>query len=446
MFTSLFFLALIPIIPIGFKIIKKKELNLFDISVVFSALYFCAIPLNDFFFNHFRPQYIGRMNTAYAICIFIWLQYFVSLIYSKKGKSALIITQKLKQIQTITVKDTFQWFALVYIGYMFYKTTDYSSLSKYNLEGNINFFYGANTNIILKMVLVTFREFLPAIFLILWTNNPKRKFYRILRKINLALIIATILLGNKGFMIYNCVFLFLYLYSTQRDKITKKKITMYLSAVVILFSIIFPLSQSFRYYKQETVSGYGRHDFTTTAKGFVTEGIDDDLKDRVDAYQKGRSLNLYDAVDFGASVTSFKGNGLMTAMILKYIIPQRIDNDGNIMAELMLGGGDVGESILAWYVLDWGFLIGPFVAVIHMILIFLLYYYLGIYFNRWIKSSVYPLVIYTIILRTVIGVEHNPVTDIKMIYSTYYLIIIFVGVVLYTFTKKTKISKSTYKQ
>lgn len=379
------------------------------------------------------------MNTAYAICIFMWLQYFVSLIYEKKGHSALIVTQKLKQIQTITIKDTFQWFALIYVGYMFYKTTDYSSLSKYNLEGNINFFYGVDTNILLKMVLVTFREFLPVIFLVLCTNRPRTPFYRNLRKVNLLLIIATILLGNKGFMIYNCVFLFLYLYSTQRDKITKKKIAMCLSVAVVLFCVIFPLSQSFRYYKQEAVSGYGRHDFSTVSKGFVTEGIDENLKERVEAYQKGRSLNLYDAVDFGASVTNFKGDGYMTAMVLKYIVPQRIGNDGNIMAELMLGGGDVGESILAWYVLDWGFLIGPFIAVIHMILVFSLYYYFGIYFNRWIKSPVYPLVIYTIILRTVIGVEHNPVTDIKMIYSEYYLIIIFVGVVLHIFTKKQRL-------
>ena len=180
------------------------------------------------------------------------------------------------------------------------------------------------------------------------------------------------------------------------------------------------------------------HGFVSVAMGFVSEGISDDLKQRVEDYEQGRSLNLYDAVDFAASRTEYRGYGHLTSMILRYIIPQRLHDDVNIMAKLMQGGGDVGESILAWYVLDWGTVLGAAIAVLHHLFLFVLYYYLGIFFNRWIRSSVYPIVIYSVILRIAVGVEHNPVIDIKAIYNTYYIIIIFSGIILYYFQKRIK--------
>lgn len=60
------------------------------------------------------------------------------------------------------------------------------------------------------------------------------------------------------------------------------------------------------------------------------------------------------------------------------------------------------------------------------------------FFYRWVKNPVYQLVIYTIILRIAVGIERNPSTDIKALYNTYYLIIIFVWVILAYYSKKPK--------
>lgn len=438
MFTLLFVLAIFPIFPSLMKVYRRQGLNMFDITVVFSSLYFWAIPVKDFLVNHLRSEYTQNTYTTLAVCLYMWLMGWLAYVYSYKKRSPLYITDRLAEVKRVQVKDSFQWFALIYIGYMFFKITNYSALGGDNIEGNNNFFYGTGAGFLMKLIVVPFRAFFPALFLILWNNRPKRTLYCRLRKLNLFLALASILLGAKGFMVFNFTFLALYLYSIKRHQLTRKQILSYSAVIIVILAVVFPISQAFRYYKQETVMQSKEHDFISVATGFISEGISNDLRERVEDYEQGRSLNLYDAVDFAASRTSYRGYGHLTGMILRYIIPQRMRNDGNIMADLMRGGGDVGESILAWYVLDWGAVFGVAFAVLHHLLLFLLYYKIGIYFNRWIKSSVYPIVIYSVILRIAIGCEHNPVIDIKAIYNTYYIIIIFTGFVLYYFQKRMK--------
>lgn len=438
MFTFLFVLAILPIIPSLAKVYKKQGLNMFDITVVFSALYFWAIPVREFLVNHLRPEYTQNTSTALAVCLYMWIMGWLAYIYSHKKKSSLYITDRLAEIKMIQVRDSFQWFALIYIGYMFFQITNYSALGEDNIEGNNNFFYGTGAGFLMKLIVVPFRAFFPALFLILWSNRPQKALYRIIRKVNLLLLFASLLLGAKGFMVLNFTFLVLYLYSIKRRLLSRKQIITYSGIVILILAVVFPISQAFRYYKQDAVKLSKEHDFITVAAGFITDGVSDDLQKRVDEYEQGRSLNVYDAVDFAATRTSFHGNGSLTWTIFKYFIPQRMGNDGNIMAELMQDGGDVGESILAWFVLDFGVVIGAIIAVFYHLFLFLLYYYFGIFFNRWIKSSIYPLIIYSVILRFVVHGEWNPSTDVKALYNTYYIVILFSGIVLYYFQSKTK--------
>lgn len=436
MFTLFFVLAIFPIFPSLIKVYRRQGLNMFDITVVFSSLYFWAIPVKDFLVNHLRPEYIRNTPTALAVCLYMWLMGWLAYVYSHKRRSPLYITDRLAEIKMIQVKDSFQWFALVYIGYMFFQITNYSALGGDNIEGNNNFFYGAGAGFLIRLIVVPFRAFFPALFLILWNNKPRRPLYRRLRKVNLFLVLASLLLGAKGFMVLNLTFLALYLYSLKRHQLSRKKIVSYCGAIVIVLAVVFPISQAFRYYKQDAVMYSKEHGFVSVAMGFVSEGISDDLKQRVEFYEQGRSLNVYDAVDFSATRTSFRGNGYLTWIIFKYFIPQRMGEEGNIMANLMQGGGDVGESILAWYVLDWGVGIGAVFAVFYHLFLFLLYYYFGIYFNRWIKSPIYSLIIYSVILRFVVHGEWNPSTDVKALYNTYYIVILFTGIVLCLFQRK----------
>lgn len=442
MFTTLFVLAALPALHTLLKILGRKGLSIFDVTVLFSTLYFVIIPVNDFLYNHQRPDYIGNTATAWAVFLYMWFLWGLAFIYAKKTKSPLFITERLTEIRTIQVKDSFQWFIFVYVLFVLYKTTDYSSLNAEDIEGNNNFFYGADQGFLMKAIVSSSRSLLPMFFVLLWTNRPRKKLYQQLRGCNFLLLAVCLLLGPKGFMVFNCVFLTLYMYSIKRKTMSRGKMIVWASVFIFIFSVLFPLSQSFRYYKQDLVKSSSQHDFLTVVKGFITDGVDASLQSRVEDYQENRSLNVYDAVDFAATRTGYRGNGHLTGIVLSYIIPQRMRQDGNIMADLMQGGGDVGESLPAWYVLDWGVPIGALVAALHCLLWNLLYYYFGIFFNRWIRSSIYPLVVYTTIMARAVNSEVNPSADIKIIYNTYYLVILFAGLVLYYFKVKHNAAKT----
>lgn len=437
MFVLLFIITVIPIAFSVIKVFRREDLNIFDITIIFSALYFWAIPLQDFIFNHLRPFYLEHTSTVIALIIYMYGLGTLAKVCSLYKNSPLNITERFSIIHIRKIKDSFQWFALIYITFMFWNITNYSALSESNIEGNNNFFYGTNQGFVMRIISLSFKTFFPVIFLMLFENSPERLVYKILRKINLIILIASLLLGEKTFMVFNLTFLLLYLYSTRRYKLSNKKIII-LSTVLIVFLIaFFPLSQAFRLYKQKAVARTGGHSFVEVVSGFITDGIDPNLENKVERYQKGRSLNLYDALDWAATRTDYRGNGKLSSIVLRYIIPQKVGTDGNIMGDLMSGSGvDIGESTLSWYVLDWGIILGPIVALLHILLLYLAIYYFGMIFYRYIKSPIYPLVVYSFLMRFAISIEHNPALDIKMFYNTYYLVILFTGVILYIFNEK----------
>lgn len=437
MFVLLFIAAIIPIVPSVIKIFRRKDLNAFDITIIFSALYFWVIPTQDFIFNHLRPFYLEHTSTVIALIIYMYGLGTLAKVYSLYKNSPLNITKRFSIIHLRKIKDSFQWFALIYIIFMFWNITNYSALSEDNIEGNNNFFYGTNQGFILRIISLSFKTFFPVIFLMLLESSPKRLIYKVLRKVNLVILIASLLLGEKTFLVFNLIFLLLYLYSTKRYKISNKKIIIFSTVLIVFLLAFFPLSQALRLYKQQAIVDTSSHSFIEVISGFITDGIDPNLEDRVERYQKGRSLNLYDALDWAATRTNYRGNGQLSCIVLQYIIPQRARTDGNIMGDLMGGtGADIGESTLSWYVLDWGIVLGPIAALLHILLLYLAIYHFGMFFYRYIRSPIYPLVVYSFLMRFAISIEHNPALDIKMFYNTYYLVILFTGVILYIFNEK----------
>lgn len=426
-FTSLFVLAGIPFFNPVWRIFKRKPLNVFDIMLLFAFLYFWAIPVQDFLYNHVRPEYIGHTNTALAVCIYMWATLAASSLVRVFRVSSLLVTNIMERISIIQVKDWFQLFAFFYIAYVFTGITDYSGV---DAEANNNFQYGLNVGFVQRVLALCYQPFFPAMVLMLYRNRPKGWFYRWLRVANLAFVLVTLLLGAKMFMFFNLALFLTYFYSINRRRLGMKHIGMAVGCLTLFFVVIFPLSQSFRLYKQmmfETAD----HSFQTVLTGYVSGGMTEDIAEQTEDYQETRSLNVYDATDWAASRTEYRGEGYLTGIILRYIIPQRMRKDGNIMGDMMKGkGADIGESVLAWYILDWGVVAGPIAAVLHSFLFFIAVFKFGLFFNRFFRSSVYPLVILSVLMNYAVTIEHNPATDIKMFYNTYYLVILFTGMVL----------------
>lgn len=438
MFTLLFILSAIPIYLPAKKIYGREDLNVFDIMIVFSLIYFWAIPVQDFFINQLRPEYIGRTGTAIAIFIYMWILWFLACLYHKRKRYPMfLLTNTLRKIKDVKLKDSFQWFALIYILYMLFNITNYSGLDEDNLEGNNSFFYGSNLPFMLKIIAMSFKPFFPVLFIVIFSSKPKKKIYKYLRTLNLILLFATILLGEKTFMVFNCFFLLFYFYSVKKETITNKHLLIGAVTLPLIFTVFFPLSQAFRLYKQTMVQESNVHDFASVFTGFISKGYDKDLIEKAQKYKDGRSLNVYDALDWAASRTEYRGEGHLTTIVLSYIIPQKARNDGNIMGDkMMFKGADIGESVLAWYTLDWGVFLGPIIAILHnYLLIFCLYFFIG-FFNKFFKSSIYPILIYSYILQTAVSIEHNPSGDIRSIYTSNLFVALFVGFILYYYKTK----------
>lgn len=438
-FYYIFALAAVPLLLPLTKIFRKKALNVFDIMLMFAFLYFWAIPVQDFWLNHVRPEYIGRADTAWAVCIYLWALMGCSWLI--KGYRLLNITNLMERFHVVKVKNGFHLFAFLYILYVFVNITNYSGE---NAEANNNFQYGLDVGFLNRVLALAYQPFFPALVMILYRNRPADGFYRFLRKVNLVLALVTLLLGAKTFMFFNLVLFLSYFYALNRKRLRTKHILVAVGSLVVFFGVIFPLSQSFRLYKQ-AMFGQTDHSFTAVATGFITsKDTRESLGEKALDYQDTRSLNVYDVLDWAVCRANYRGEGKLTGIVLSYLKPQRMRADNNIMADMMMGkGSDIGESVLAWYVLDWGVIAGPLVAVLHSLIFFIIVLKFGLFFNRFIRSSVWPLVIYSYMLRYAINIEHCPATDIKMFYNTYYLVILFLSVVLLFFASKHKFEAQT---
>lgn len=437
MFSLIFILAALTVINPLWRIVKRRELNIFDLSLIFSFLYFIVIPSQDFLVNHLRPEYLTRSNTAFALLVYMYGLLGASLLCRRRKNSWLSITSQLTRIKTIPVKNAFHWFAFFYILFMFLQVTNYSALSEDNLEGNNSFFYGVDAGFFERVIVLSFKPMFPALFVILMKSKPVSFFVRQLRNINLILLIITLLLGEKTFMTFSFIFMLLYYYSIKREQLKLKHLCLGAGLVALIFLVIFPLSQSFRLYKQEMVANSKSHTFVDVATGFAEEGVTSDLSEQTEHYQETRSLNVYDALDWAASRTDYQGYGRLTFIVLQYLFPQRMKGDGSIMADMMMGkGSDIGESMLSWYVLDWGVVVGGVVAILHLWALCWGIYVFGMFFNRWIRSSIYPLVVYSYMMRFVISVEHNPASDAHQFYNIFIYVILFAAVVFVCFKKK----------
>lgn len=440
MFEFLFVLAGLPIVyPIN-KIRQLKDINIFDLCILFSVLYFWIVPARDFLINHVFPDLVGHISTVVALNIYMWLLLLFAV--TTRGNNMFNITRSLSNLSVLKVSDKFLWFLLIFSLFYFYKATDYSSLTEDNFEGNNTWTYGFGLPWPLMIIVKSCNPSLSSFLLITFFMRPITPFYKRMRMIVLVILSVTLMLGGKTLFICIAGFLLLYAYSKYRDKIKKKHFIGLFIGLFICFSFYFPLNQSFRYYKQFSVKNSTNHGFVATLKGFMEDdGISYDIKERVEAYQNGRSMNLYNAFDW-ACISEWKGDGQMTWAIFRYIIPQRMIHDqwGNIMGYQMSGGGekaDVAESILSWFVADYGPIIGPIIAVLYFMFIAWTIIFFGRMFARWYKSPMILFLVYSLVFFLSVRIENNPVQDIKRIYSLWPFMYGLLSMIYYVFRRKS---------
>lgn len=427
MFYVFFILAIIPCLFVINRIFKFKDINIFDLTILFSLLYFWLIPCKEFVFGDIDTQLTSHVNTAVSLCIYMWTIYFIyKLIYSCNPK--IFNISRLFISININVRPSFLWIILAIGLFYFYNITNYSALSSDNVEANNQFQYGLNMPFYVRIFAVSIRPIYPILIIITYNLRTNIIKYKRLRIFCLLILFLSLILGEKTFMIYNLIFFAVYLYSIKRNRLKRKHIYYSFISLFCVLIFLFPILQGFRIYKQYSVEQNMNHDFLSVVKGFVRDGITDDMQEKIDRYQDNRSLGCYNVFDWTCNA-EYRGNGYMTWLIFRYVIPQRAQaGDGNIVGDKMIGkGADVAESILAWFVLDYGFIIGPIVAVLYQILICILLFYFGHLFSILFDNSLLMLVSSGFMTQQCINVEHSPTNDIRIFYALYIIVFVFIG-------------------
>ena len=443
MFALLFTLAVVPAICVGLRIMSKKDILVWDLLILFTTLYLWAIPCKDFLFEHEFPEFLGNTYTVGTLCLYMWLLLLADLFYAnyKRGNNFLNISRFFRLWHPVAIKPSFLWVILL-IGLIYlYNITNYSAMDADNPEANNQFGSGNNMPLPLRVFALSIRPIYPLLLIITYTFKSSVKLYGRLRIVCMVLLIAGLLLGSKTNMTFNLIFFLIYFYSMRRDLMTRKNILLGGAILAVTFFVFFPISQGLRMYKQYYVENMSVHDFKTVLTAYVTQAVDIDMSDRVERYQNRRGMNVYTTFDFVCN-TNYRGNGDMTWSIFRYIIVQRtiMDNRGEILA-VMQNSGDVAESIPAWFVCDYGCVFGPIAAIFYLILMFLLFHWMGQFFYLFFKSPAVTFMAMSLILQRCISIEHNPSGDIRVFYATYSIVFVACGILFTVFSKKNRVRR-----
>lgn len=425
------------------KIINRRDINAFDVFLLFSSLFFLIFPLKDLIFDHEFPEISSHANTAYGLlCFFsfllvidfIWTKYFINK-HNPVNLSAYI-RQYDDYIATFN-SNKFFYFCAICAGLYLIPLTSYGNMTEDTSEMNNQLQYAVGMPLWMS-VFIRFIWNVYPILLIMVIRNFHKTFSCILA---LVLLVVGVLLGSKTNLFFNTTAVLIYFYSKYKGNITKKKIITIGLIGILGGSIVFSILQTFRQVKTYAVDNMTNHSFGDVVQ--LALHLDPATKlmmqMQLDRYY-GRAMNVFDAYDW-AMQGSYRGNGHLTNIVYSYIIPQRTRNDGNIMGDKMAGlGADIGESLLSWFVCDWGEFFGVFVAMATLILLFWL---IKIYFRgcaQMTKMPLFNLLSFTLILNYTVGIENNPSGCIHMFYSDYLYMVISIWLIwkLYILFSPTK--------
>lgn len=369
-------ILLLQIFPLN-KIRKTEELNIFDILMLFYALYFVLTPLRCILNEgHYRGIYIQHIvekcpEAAGSICVvmilFLLANLFLSRFYVPK-LSFLYTTRLIRdwdyRIQ-LPEKSIYLFITISLL--TLYPLTNFSQLTdtEQGIERNITIFYGENMplqiRLILNMIAGAFSTLVVLAVKYRLSNlaTTKQKF---LSNTCIFLFALCIILRGRTNMINTCAIVLLYLYSTRIERINLKHILGSITVLSFVVFFLFPQYQTFRQIKQDLVKTSIHHDFTDVLIAYA----DNKHKISVLTDEQQRSFNVYMALteSFTNRYQSSNGGYTWDQILCLNPLHKPQEKYENFVAEGLEGGGDIAETMPTVMNFDLGF-IGMFLVPIY---------------------------------------------------------------------------------
>ena len=381
---TLSFFLLLPCLHVVMKLIKKKEINFFDLILIFTTLYFAFIPLKS---NQSVFDSIGRINDDTSIIVFLYLLFFFltllicSHFLEKKINTPINLTFFLKHFPTIKSN---LWLNMILIFIPVFSLYYYipqmsliSSFSEIQKDG-VDMSYEASSMV--KFFSSIFSVSLILSLLILFQNINKRKF-EISNLISVILFLINLLLLSRRQLILYFLFAAILFYSFNRELINKKFLIYLTGFGLFIYFVYFPFYNIIR----RTPVEFQFDSPITSLIAIYEYGIDSYTDASGDASEltEEREIGLYRAVYWLAQNDTENDIswGKVTLAAIDHAIPKIINPGKGLGSEVILQNrmntaNDSADSVLLLAFADFSIL-GSVLAV-------LIYY---VVYRMWLLIS-----------------------------------------------------------
>lgn len=432
------------------KIRKRQDLNVVDVFLAFSTLYYILTPIKCILSDvYYRTESVLSIlnhsgDTLIYICMAFYFLLLINIVLSRSKSNAfrfLNISWGLRYYnQKVNTYPSVIYLYLVCFLFILYSITNYSALSADNVEMDRTWKYAGNTSFIerciINFVSVGFPVFILLTIRYLMESRERR--YKRITSLTLIVSALCLLLGSRTQMMQVSVVSMIYLYSCYREKIKKKHFVIALVGLVMLPLVVFPISQQFRIAKVLTVERGGSHAFSDVVSTFINLSGSTKTEVVSKALQStdGRSMNVFVAFDESVNNSYLSTNGRQTLDQLLCIFPLHKPESSlsNINAELLEGGGDIAESLFTVMYVDLGlfgiFVVGPILMCLIFFLITLL-----------CKMALHLFGTYELMLLSVVhilslSVSIEGMPSVRAVYNPNLIVIIMFGLIFSFYNKK----------
>lgn len=349
-------ICLISCIPLVYplkKLVRKQDINIWDLLLIFSTLMFAIIPFisKSESFLYYRFEYISENEIT--LKVFIYLMSFFSLVLiidrkwtTQRGDeddNIINISLYIRHYQPIYVSKIFYVIILaILIISIFWYIPQKSIIVQ--LESNYGMTYAESSALMIFAPIYSFAYALCAF--IMFQNISKKNALIIIYTITFFLLSLFL---NRRTMLMHLIFIFLIIYSINIETFTYKKVFSYTLPFLFFVYIYFTFYNVVRYNKIH----FNTNSPIESTINIVKDGLEnwDSKKEEESSSTESRSLGLYVTLYKLVKYDPTPSYGELTLKSIDFALPSFINpNKGSgIQDELIIRcreNKDVSDSIL----------------------------------------------------------------------------------------------------
>ena len=359
------------------KFVRKDEINIFDLIILFHTIFFCLVPIVSDYSAfqwlkgfYFEDDIIFRVFIYYIIFVFLLLRIdiFWTKYYNFKN-SIINITYYLKNIPKIDVSWSFIIILIInlIISWFWYlpQASYMDSFSEYyHSQG----FIKSPTFLLYGAILMFCFSFSQILY---FKEDMSLKKRAILLFTLLGFVLLLFFLPRRIMLFYFILSLII-IYSIKRAFFTQKKIIILGVVLLIVLKVYFPFYNVMR----STNVKIDSSNFITSIVSIVEETNEhfESKKERASEASEGRALNLYYALYRIVKYDNIPSNGGLFIAAIDHALPKLInptkgEGTEKVLEKKMHLKNDQADSILLLAYGDFGLLVGAFYSCILIVLI-----------------------------------------------------------------------------